>query len=130
MTPKPKLYMVGITSEDLERSHDFYRRLGLDFDRDDGSHREAKVAGLTVFIDGQPSAWHPNFKQRPYPWLLEFYFESLDELHTSLGELTDAGYHLLDEPYDTGFGMWFAFIEDPDGNTVLLSAARPVEHQN
>ena len=48
----------------------------------------------------------------------------LAELRSKLDELTAAGYELLDEPHDTGFGMWFAFVSDPDRNTVLLSAQR------
>ncbi len=124
MESKPRLYMVGLIADDLERSHDFYGRLGLDFDVDAGTHREAKAEQLTLFLDGRPSAWHPSFNDRPYPWLLEFFFESLADLRSKLDELTAAGYELLDEPYDTGFGMWFAFVSDPDRNTVLLSAQR------
>ena len=76
MRSKPRLYMVGLMPEDLERSHDFYRRLGLDFDVDAGTHREARAEELTLFLDGRPSLWHPSFNNRPYPWLLEFFFES------------------------------------------------------
>jgi len=116
--------MVGLITKDLERSQDFYRRLGIDFESEAGHHREAKVDGLTFFIDSQPSVWHPGFQERSYPWLLEFYFDSLADLRSMLVELTEAGYRLIDEPFDTGFGMWFAFIADPDGNTVLLSSEK------
>ena len=88
MESKPRLYMVGLIAEDLERSHDFYGRLGLDFDVEAGTHREAKAEQLTLFLDGRPSAWHPNFKDRPYPWLLEFFFDSLADLRSKLDELT------------------------------------------
>ena len=122
MAPKPRLYMVGLITNDLERSHEFYRRLGLDFEDAAGTHREAKTPGLTFFLDGRPSDWHPGFEGRAYPWLLEFYFDSLADLRSQLDELKGAGYELIDEPYDNGFGMWFAFIADPDGNMVLLSS--------
>ena len=56
MESKPRLYMVGLIADDLERSHDFYGRLGLDFDVDAGTHREAKAEQLTLFLDGRPSA--------------------------------------------------------------------------
>jgi catechol 2,3-dioxygenase-like lactoylglutathione lyase family enzyme len=114
--------MVGLITSDMERSHDFYRRLGIDFEHPAGSHREAKVAGLTFFLDDKPAAWHPGVEERPYPWLLEFFFESIEDLQSKLDELSEAGYEVLDEPYPTPFGMWFAFVADPDGNTVLLSA--------
>lgn len=121
MAPQPRLYMIGLITKHMEKSHDFYRRLGLDFGAASGTHREAKVPASTFFLDEQPSVWHSGVAESPYPWLLEFYFESLDDLRSKLNELTTAGYRLIDEPYDTGFGMWFAFISDPDGNTVLLS---------
>lgn len=114
--------MVGLATKDLERTHDFYRRLGLDFQEEAGTHREAEISTLTFFIDGRPSVWHPRFEERPYPWLLEFYFGSLADLRSKLDELRGEGYEVIDEPYDNGFGMWFAFIADPDGNTVLLSS--------
>jgi len=114
--------MVGLITKDLEGSQDFYGRLGLDFENAAGPHREAKAEGLTFFIDGQPSNWHPGYQERPYPWLLEFYFDSLADLRSMLAELTEAGYQLIDDLFDNGFGMWFAFIADPDGNTVLLSS--------
>jgi catechol 2,3-dioxygenase-like lactoylglutathione lyase family enzyme len=114
--------MVGLITNDMERSHDFYGRLGVDFGGAAGRHREAKIPGLTFFLDDAPTVWHPRIEGRPYPWLLEFFFESIADLRSKLDELVAAGYQLIDEPYVTGFGMWFAFIADPDGNTVLLSA--------
>lgn len=122
MPSKPKMYMVGLVTDDMARSHDFYRRLGVDFDADSGSHREARVSDIIFFLDDRPSAWHPGSQERPYPWLLEFYFESLEDLRAKLGELASEGHEVIDEPYPTAFGMWFVFVTDPDGNTVLLSA--------
>ena len=36
-------------------------------------------------------------------------------------ELTGFGYQSQRAPYETSFGMYFAMIKDPDGNTILLS---------
>jgi predicted enzyme related to lactoylglutathione lyase len=116
--------MVGLITRDMERSQDFYSRLGVDFGESVGTHREAEMPAFTFFLDERPSGWHPGIEARPYPWLLEFYFESLADLRSKLDELTAAGTEAIDEPYDTGFGMWFAFVADPDGNTVLLSAEK------
>ena len=126
MSRKPKLYMVGVIADHLDESTDFYRRLGLEFSPGKGSHREADVDGLTMFLDGRPSVWHPGFADRPYQWLLEFYFDSLLGLEAKIDELAEAGYQILDRPYENGFGMWFAFVADPEGNTVLLSAEKQV----
>lgn len=116
--------MVGVIATDAVASQEFYERLGLEFGAAGGSHREAKVPGLTFFVDGRPSVWHPSFEERPYPWLIEFYFDSIADLEAKVEELAGAGYEVVDRPYDNGYGMWFAFVADPDGNTVLLSAER------
>jgi len=36
-------------------------------------------------------------------------------------ELTSFGYQSHRAPYETSFGMYFAMLNDPDGNTILLS---------
>jgi len=118
------MYMIGLITRHMSRSFDFYRRLGVDFEHQAGPHREAVVGDLTLFLDERPGAWHPGIRDRPYPWLLEFFFESVEDLRAKVDELVGAGYRLIDAPYTTAFGMWFAFVEDPDGNTVLLSAQR------
>lgn len=121
------MYMVGLVTRHMSRSFDFYRRLGVDFDQQGGAHREARVSDLTFFLDERPEAWHPGIEERPYPWLLEFFFESLEDLRAKVDELVAEGHELIDAPYLTAFGMWFAFIADPDGNTVLLSAQQDQE---
>ncbi len=118
------MYMVGLVARNMSRSFDFYRALGVNFDQQSGAHREARVSDLTFFLDERPEAWHPGIEDRPYTWLLEFFFESVEDLRAKVEELTGEGYELIDEPYATAFGMWFAFVADPDGNTVLLSAQR------
>ena len=37
-------------------------------------------------------------------------------------ELTECGYASYRAPFETPFGMYFAMVNDPDGNTILLSA--------
>ena len=124
MAEPPQMYMVGLITRHMSRTFDFYRRLGVDFDQQSGTHREARVRDLTFFLDERPEAWHPGIEGRPYPWLLEFFFESLEDLRAKVDELVAEGHDLIDVPYPTAFGMWFAFVADPDGNTVLLSAQR------
>ena len=36
-------------------------------------------------------------------------------------ELTGLGYQGQRAPYETRYGMYFAMVKDPDGNTILLS---------
>ena len=129
------IYMIGLITQDMGKSLEFYRRLGLDIPAgsEQQSHVEIKMsAGLTFFLDSQPSRWDPGFvaedDPRPaqpsnaYPFVLEFYLKSRAELEARVAELTGFGYRIRRAPYETSFGMCFALVYDPDGNTILLSA--------
>lgn len=130
-----ELYMIGLITQDMGKSLEFYRRLGLDIPEgsEQQSHVEIKMSGgLTFFLDAKPARWDPGFvaedDPRPaqpsnaYPFVLEFYLKSRAELETRVAELTGFGYRMRRAPYDTPFGMRFALVYDPDGNTILLSA--------
>jgi hypothetical protein len=57
-----------------------------------------------------------------YRVLLEFYLPSRAEVEAKYAELTGLGYKSYRAPFETSFGMVFALVDDPDGNTILLSA--------
>ena len=44
-----------------------------------------------------------------------------DAVEAKYTELIELGYQSHRAPYETSFGMCFAMINDPDGNTILLS---------
>jgi uncharacterized glyoxalase superfamily protein PhnB len=88
-------------------------------------------SGLTFFLDSRPGRWDPGFDAQPapepgasarYPMVLEFYLKEQATLEAKYQELVDRGYAGFRAPYATAFGMCFAMVKDPDGNTVLLSA--------
>ncbi len=87
-------------------------------------------SGLTFFLDSKPSHWEPGYVRKPepgeasdsYPFILEFYLKDRAVLEAKYRELTGFGYHGHRAPYETSFGMYFAMVNDPDGNTILLSA--------
>jgi uncharacterized glyoxalase superfamily protein PhnB len=56
-----------------------------------------------------------------YRSILEFYLKTRDAVDAKYSELTGLGYQGHRAPYETSFGMCFAMINDPDGNTILLS---------
>src|SRR6476659_2440949 len=130
-----ELYMLGLVVQDMPTALEFYRRLGLAIP--DGSemrsHVEIKMgSGMTFFLDSNPTRWDPvcgtqtdsersNAPDR-YPVILEFYLKEPATLAAKYTELIDFGYQSYREPYVTSFGMYFAMIKDPDGNTILLSA--------
>jgi len=129
-----ELYMLGLIVQDMGKSLEFYRRLGLAIP--DGSenqtHVEVKMgSGLTFFLDSRPSRWDPRFVKQDNPGhletsdnyrsILEFYLKTRDAVDAKYSELTGLGYQGHRAPYETSFGMCFAMINDPDGNTILLS---------
>ncbi|HZM22307.1 MAG TPA: VOC family protein [Anaerolineales bacterium] len=130
-----RLFMLGLTVRDMPTALQFYRRLGLDIP--DGSetstHVEIKMGmGFTFFLDSNPTKWDPSFdilsqpdqREIPqwYPMVLEFYVKEQSVLAAKYAELIDFGYQSCREPYQTSFGMYFAMVKDPDGNTILISA--------
>lgn len=131
-----ELYMIGLIVQDMTKSLEFYRRLGVAIPEgsEGQTHVEVKMgSGLTFFLDSKPSRWDPNFVRKNdseragipgnYPSILEFYLEERAILDAKYTELIGAGYQSHQAPYETSFGMYFAMINDPDGNTILLSAS-------
>ncbi|MHB8598551.1 MAG: VOC family protein [Ktedonobacteraceae bacterium] len=128
-----ELFMIGLPIHDMGKSLEFYRRLGLAIPEgsEGQTHVEIKMgSGLTFFLDSKPSRWDPGYvrKNNPgeasdsYPFILEFYLKDRAILEAKYRELTGSGYQGYRAPYETSFGMYFAMVNDPDGNTILLSA--------
>jgi catechol 2,3-dioxygenase-like lactoylglutathione lyase family enzyme len=125
------LHMIGLIVRDMNASLEFYRRLGLAIP--EGSEHKSHVEitmnnGLVFFLDSQPARWDPAVITRTqtptlgaYGVVLEFYLETQEAVDAKHAELLAFGYSSHAAPNDVGNGMRFAFINDPDGNTVLLS---------
>ena len=129
-----ELFMLGLIVQDMGKSLEFYRRLGLAIpeESEQKTHVEVKMgSGLTFFLDSRPSRWDPAFVKRENPRsgeaaesygsLLEFYLKTRDAVDSKYSELIGFGYQSQRAPYETSIGMYFAMINDPDGNTILLS---------
>jgi uncharacterized glyoxalase superfamily protein PhnB len=129
-----ELYMVGLMVQDMPAALAFYRRLGVAIPEgsETQSHVEIKMgSGMTFFLDSKPGRWDPGYDTQPdagqsagdrYPMVLEFYLKEQAALEAKYAELVNYGYRGFRAPYPTSFGMYFAMVKDPDGNTVLLSA--------
>jgi uncharacterized glyoxalase superfamily protein PhnB len=130
-----ELYMLGVIVQDMPAAVAFYRRLGLDIPdgSESQSHVEVKMgSGMTFFLDSKPRRWDPGYSREGgsapatagghYPVVLEFYLKEQATLEAKYDELTAHGYEGFRKPYPTSFGMCFAMVRDPDGNTILLSA--------
>jgi catechol 2,3-dioxygenase-like lactoylglutathione lyase family enzyme len=129
-----ELYMLGLIVKDMGTALAFYRQLGLAIpdESENKTHVEVKMgSGLTFFLDSQPSRWDREFAGHTetehmeaadrYPSILEFYLKTQEAVIAKYAEMTGLGYRGYREPYVTSFGMSFAMLKDPDGNTILLS---------
>jgi catechol 2,3-dioxygenase-like lactoylglutathione lyase family enzyme len=124
-----ELYMVGVIVEDMHRAAEFYRRLGVDVpeDAESNEHVEIAMSGLTFFLStkGANDRWDPARTDASggYRIILEFYLETPAALDAKYEELTGFGYVGHVAPYDVSPTLRFAMVDDPDGNTILLSAS-------
>ena len=124
-----ELYMVGVIVEDMPRAVEFYRRLGVDVP--DGAesegHVEVKMSGLTFFLTTREvnARWDPARSDASggYRIILEFYLDTPAALDAKYEELTGFGYASHCAPYDVTPELRFPMVDDPDGNTLLLSAS-------
>lgn len=123
-----ELYMVGVIVADMARALEFYRRLGVDIPEGSESkpHVEIKMGQMSFFLTTQAlnKRWDPmntEPAQGGYRIILEFYLQTRAEVDAKFKEMMDYGYESHVAPYVTSFNMYFAMLNDPDGNTILLS---------
>jgi catechol 2,3-dioxygenase-like lactoylglutathione lyase family enzyme len=126
------LGVIGVVVEDMARSLAFYRRLGLDVPA--GAEREQHVevglpGGLKLAFDTVETirsfdpSWTPASGSPRMG--LAFACDSPAEVDKVYGELVAAGYEGHKEPWDAFWGMRYALLHDPDGNSVDLFCPLP-----
>ena len=120
------LYMVGLGVQNMGRSLEFYRRLGLALPEggEEQQHIEVKMGGeLVFFLDTREiNSDNPELAGALSKGvILEFYLKEQAAVDAKYKELIDSGYQSYHTPFITPFGVYFALINDPDGNTILLS---------
>ena len=120
--------MIGLVVKDMEKSVEFYRRLGLELpeESEKSIFVPVKMGELTFFLSTreQNNSWDPNntpVTDNGYKMILEFYLKRKEEVDKKYNELIKFGYQSHLKPYITAFNMYFAVIKDPDGNQILLS---------
>ncbi len=123
---KPKFDMIGIVTQDMKASLEFYRRLGWDTpgDQDTESHVEITLE------NGLRFAWDtlelmqsliPDFVHHPHG-VGAFLFDNAAAVDAKYNELIQTGYRSAREPWDAFWGQRYAVVQDPDGHTVDLFA--------
>ena len=124
---QPRFTMVVLLIEDLARSVAFYRRLGVVFPPDVETRRDVAVdlggghnlVLTTTFVQNDPDRVPPSGGARTF---LEFFVDGDAAVDTVFAELTAAGYHGRRTPFRTDFDAYMGLVDDPDGNTVLITA--------
>ena len=96
------------------------------------SGRRGERTDLGVDIgDGQTIIWTTTFAQydltRETPRgglriMLEFFVDDNQSVDALFTTLTDAGYQGRRAPFVTSFDAYMCLVDDPDGNTVLITA--------
>ena len=124
---QPRFTMVVLLVEALGRSIGFYRRLGVAFP--DGAEGRTDVQVplgeshqlviSTTFVRYDPDRRPPSGGSRIE---LEFFVEGRESVDAKWSELTEAGYAGRRAPFLTGFDAYMCLVDDPDGNTVLVTA--------
>jgi catechol 2,3-dioxygenase-like lactoylglutathione lyase family enzyme len=129
-----QLSMVGLAVKDMDRSLEFYRRLGLAVPQESEGqpHIEVKMQGdFTLFFDTRTiPREHPavgEAEEKPRGAIFEYYLKTQAAVEAKYAELLGYGYQSYHAPFIFSNGMCFALVEDPDGNPILLSG--DVEHQ-
>ncbi|WP_433466394.1 VOC family protein [Spirillospora sp. CA-142024] len=124
----PTLNTIDIIVSDIDAAIAFYRHLGLDFTVDPAypDHAGCDLPnGLHVMLDtekfrgsAQTAGWtRPEGDPRTF---LAFQFPTPAGVDAKYAELTGAGHHGTQEPWDAFWGMRYATVTDPDGNGVDL----------
>ena len=119
--------VVEIVANDLQRSLDFYRLLGLTVPEPEGPHVEVGLpdGGKLAFdtedvIAGMHPGWTPPTSAGRVA--LAFGLDSPSDVDAVYERLTEAGHPGTLKPFDAPWGQRYATVEDPDGTSVDLFA--------
>lgn len=123
----PRFTMVVLLVADLPRSVAFYRRLGVSFPADVETRHDVVVdlggghnlVITTTFARNEPDRVEPAGSART---MLEFFVDGREAVDEKHAELVAAGYRSRREPFLTDFDAYMCLVDDPDGNTVLVTA--------
>lgn len=124
---KQELYMIGLHVRDIDATTEFYRQVGLSIPSPNPVYPHVPVqmtSPFTFFMDSRAVPRDdPELQAKlgDYKILFEFYLATREEVDAKYNHMISLGYPSYHAPFETAFGMYFALIDDPDGNTVLFS---------
>ena len=127
----PILKQINFVVRDMDAAVAFYRRLGLDIKASPGawgqhhiSHNPEEGADIDFDSEWSLGVWNAGAKKAGTNGANVIGFEvatreAVDELYA---HMVDGGYPGLQPPYDANWGVRFAVVEDPDGNSIGISS--------
>ena len=130
---------INLVVEDMARTVEFYRRLGLTIDDsnpwNDHHVTAAMPNGFELEFDSVELAdsYDPGGQRQAGDGprnVMVFSLPSRDAVDALYGELIGAGYSGHQPPYDAFWGARYAVIDDPDGNFVGLMSPSDDEHRS
>jgi len=122
-----ELYMVGLVTQDMNRSLEFYQRLGLAIPPNSAGKKHVGVkmeSGVTFFLNTTfaNTSGHTKIADNSHV-ILEFYLSNRAEVDAKHKELTGFGYQSSRAPaFEPSINVYFTLISDPEGHTIMLSA--------
>ncbi len=135
---KPVLAQLNLVVADMQASVAFYRRLGLTVDdRHPWSAHHVDIhmpGGLALDLDTVAFAkrWNTGWRGQPGAahTVIGFNVATRDAVDRLYADLTGAGHHGQQPPYDAFWGARYAVVEDPDGNPVGLMSPIDDAHRS
>ncbi|WP_028778497.1 VOC family protein [Shimazuella kribbensis] len=126
-----KFDMVGIVVENMNKSLDFYRLLGLEIPKEANQepHVEVKQGELRLAFDTLEtikSIYGEWEKPTGHRLELAFLCEDVDQVYQTL---INNGYIGFREPWDAFWGQRYAIVQDPDDNLISLFAPLSSTHE-
>ena len=120
--------VVEIVANDLARTVDFYRLLGLNVPAPGGPHVEVALPGgnkLAFDTEEVIAGMHPGWTAPAGPGrvAIAFGFAAPGDVDAVYERLTAAGHPGSLAPFDAPWGQRYATVADPDGTSVDLFAA-------
>jgi uncharacterized glyoxalase superfamily protein PhnB len=124
--------IVDLTVEDVAKTAEFYRKVGLDVPEvweQDGVAQHVDIVGTGIMVNSRAltRAYDPKWQDTSGAVLI-FHMPSAEAVDAKYHELTRDGYAGHLEPFDAFWGSRYAIVDDPDGNHVGLMAPRDREH--
>ena len=124
-----ELEAIGITTADLGASLRFYGLLGVTVPDPDEDHVEAQVPGAVTLMWDTEELIRQIEPDLPSPVrqriVLAFRCAESADVDATYARVVNDGFEGKTEPWDAFWGQRFAYLRDPDGNTVALFA--PIE---